>query len=370
VAPERNREMHVSSGTDLRRNPGLELVVVDGSLQLCDHEGRRSFELAGSWGLLPLLIRCAGWQRREQVVGYVRDLLGLEADAATSTIERLLSSGLLIERSSDVLEEERSALWARHGWAAAHRFQRHTELLLKIDWAAPGALRRDVDLMRRYVAAEPQPATYKAAASDLSIDLPLDRAAFGGLGAALHGDAPPATSGRVDCKGLSTYLYFGFGQTGTKQLPVTGLHVTKTTPSGGSRHPTEAYVFAVEVEGVPPGIYHYNVQHHRLDRLKRGPFATELRKDVIIHDDRPGFAPRFGLVLTSVVERSMFRYRESRSYRVVHHDVGHLLQTAALLAHGLGWRCYRGYTMRDRAIEDLLGVDRLREPAIAYAVVG
>jgi hypothetical protein len=40
--------------------------------------------------------------------------------------------------------------------------------------------------------------------------------------------------------------------------------VLKTSPSGGARHPIEAYVLVRRVTGIRPGVYHYSVKRHAL----------------------------------------------------------------------------------------------------------
>ena len=143
----------------------------------------------------------------------------------------------------------------------------------------------------------------------------------------------------------------------------------KTCPSGGSRHPTEVYVVAGDVEAIEQGLYHYSVRRHGLTRIRPGCHLARLREILFVKKDLPGFVPRAIFIYTSVVERSMFRYRESRSYRVVHHDVGHLIQNVSSIASSLGWRWYNGYSFHDDAVEEFLGVDGLTEPAMAYTAV-
>jgi Lhr-like helicase len=81
------------------------------------------------------------------------------------------------------------------------------------------------------------------------------------------------------------------------------------------------------------------------------------------------FAPKVVLVYTSRLERSMFRYREPRTYRVVQHDVGHLLETAALVAGAYRRRFYRDYACADTEVEQMLGVDYLSEPVVAFGAM-
>ena len=66
----------------------------------------------------------------------------------------------------------------------------------------------------------------------------------------------------------------------------------------------------------------------------------------------------------------MHRYRDSRSYRVMHYDIGHLLQTTAYLSNAISAQYYGGYSLHDSAVEELIGIDGIFESAMAFAAVG
>jgi hypothetical protein len=64
----------------------------------------------------------------------------------------------------------------------------------------------------------------------------------------------------------------GIAREPTRKLPL------KMTPSGGARNPYEAYVYALNVEGLPFGVYHYSAIDNTLGLLSSSPHcsATEL----------------------------------------------------------------------------------------------
>jgi len=80
--------------------------------------------------------------------------------------------------------------------------------------------------------------------------------------------------------------------------------------------------------------------------------------------------PKVVFIYTTIFERSMFRYRESRSYRVMHYDLGHVLQNTSYLARCLNQNCYRGYSLNECAAEKILKLDFLSESAMAVAALG
>jgi SagB-type dehydrogenase family enzyme len=103
----------------------------------------------------------------------------------------------------------------------------------------------------------------------------------------------------------------------------------RTSPSGGSRHPTEGYLLAYEVPGLQAGWYH--IQSDPCELV----FINMLNKEAhVISCDKQ--ASCIGMIiLTSQFKRTMYRYREPRAFRVPHMDAGHMLTTIELLAKEL-----------------------------------
>ena len=69
---------------------------------------------------------------------------------------------------------------------------------------------------------------------------------------------------------LGNLLGLTFGVRHWVKLPKIGSVAVKTSPSGGSMHPVEAYVLARNVDGLAAGFYHYSAADHRLELLKTG----------------------------------------------------------------------------------------------------
>ena len=70
---------------------------------------------------------------------------------------------------------------------------------------------------------------------------------------------------------LGTLLRLTFGvQMEGRTAAVTHV-IFKTSPSGGARHPIEAYVLALRVSGLPKGLYHFAPDSGRLHRSGAAP---------------------------------------------------------------------------------------------------
>ena len=149
---------------------------------------------------------------------------------------------------------------------------------------------------------------------------------------------------------------------GERDLPL------KTSPSGGARHPVEAYVVARRVSGLAAGIYHYHAGRHVLERIGRVPRLAQLKRYM---PNSSHFAAAPALVFfTAVLERQLWRYPYSRAYRAALIETGHVAQTFCLAATALGLAPFSVMGLADAVIEQDLGVDGIREPVLYAAGVG
>jgi SagB-type dehydrogenase family enzyme len=260
--------------------------------------------------------------------------------------------------------------WIVAGWGDALRHYLHTNLLPKLNYGSASGWLEDFGTMREKLDSDmPPPMTkhYSDAACRLSL---LADPVIQPLSAVMQKTLPFNGGRLTNLPELATILTHVFGVSGCKNLAVTGRHITKTSPSGGSRHPTEAYVVVFSIEGMEKGVYHFDAERHELALLEMGEMQTEYEQNVLGLNRRISFKPRAAIVLTSVVERSMHRYRDSRSYRVLHFDLGHLLMSCQLVAYSLGLSYLCAYSIADSAAERMLGVDGLRETAMTQILLG
>jgi SagB-type dehydrogenase family enzyme len=172
----------------------------------------------------------------------------------------------------------------------------------------------------------------------------------------------------LDLQSLGTLLDLTFRIREWMTVEGQGRVPLKTSPSGGARHPLEAYVLSVDVRGLPRGLYHYRPDRHGLERLTR----TATRKQ--IEDYLPSqywYRGAAALVLiTAVFERSRWRYDYPRGYRAVLIEAGHFCQTFLLAATWLGLAPFCSMALADSRIEGDLGVDGVNESVVYAAGVG
>jgi SagB-type dehydrogenase family enzyme len=75
-------------------------------------------------------------------------------------------------------------------------------------------------------------------------------------------------------------------------------------------------------------------------------------------------------LMTALLTRTMWKYRHSHAYRVVHLDAGHVGQTFQLVCTKLGLAPFTSAALDVRAVERVLGLDGVTEVPLYAAAVG
>jgi SagB-type dehydrogenase family enzyme len=172
----------------------------------------------------------------------------------------------------------------------------------------------------------------------------------------------------VPLEALAATLELTFGIQGWAEIPGLGRAAMKTSPSGGSLHPIEAYVVAQRVRGLGQGIYHYNADDHQLEWLGGGVTREALKRDL---GQQHWFADTaFLILMTAVFGRTQWKYDFARVYRAVLLEAGHLCQTFCLTATWQGLAPFCTIALADTKWEGLLGIDGITESVIYAAGAG
>jgi putative peptide maturation dehydrogenase len=177
---------------------------------------------------------------------------------------------------------------------------------------------------------------------------------------------------KISSADLSTMLHRVWGAIGTLELAPGAVAVKKNSPAGGGLHATEAYVLVQRAENLAPGIYHYLSMRHALEPMQQRS-QTEMRE--LMYQCAAGQewfqdAPVM-VVMAARFDRLFWKYRRhTKAWRVVHLDVGHLSQTMYLSAADLGIGAFVTAAINDRVIETALGLQTLKEGAIAIVGFG
>jgi SagB-type dehydrogenase family enzyme len=147
-----------------------------------------------------------------------------------------------------------------------------------------------------------------------------------------------------------------------------GPQQARISASAGGRHEVECYVAVFDVTGVPPGLYHYAPEVHRLELLD----ATVDRERIaeLVYAQEPSYKSAFTCLTTTVAGRLSWKYRHPRAYRLWMYDAGHYGQTFALACAALGLAPFQTVAFHDSRVESMLGVDPDEEFATYLLAAG
>ncbi|MES3023213.1 MAG: SagB/ThcOx family dehydrogenase [Pseudomonadota bacterium] len=169
-----------------------------------------------------------------------------------------------------------------------------------------------------------------------------------GLSAALR--SPQARTQGLQLAELGELLHLSAGITARR-----GGTALRASPSSGALFPSELYVLARRVAGLPAGLYHYDADHGRLARLAAGPPTI----------GAPEADDADAVVLASAIfRRTGYKYRD-RAYRYALADAGHLLENLRVAAHGQGVQARLLARFDEAHAAKAVGIDGVEEGVLA-----
>ncbi len=163
----------------------------------------------------------------------------------------------------------------------------------------------------------------------------------------------------VDQQTFSTLLRYTFGCLGRHTLSPRFFSLHKSSPSGGSLHPIEAYPVVSKVDGLTPGFYHYDTRCHGLRLVEScdpEPLAERLTRlgqgQVFVAE------AHFVVLLVARFQRNFWKYKKRiNTFNVILKDAGHLSQTFQLVATDLGLGPFYTGAIDPLAILENIGLD-------------
>lgn len=287
---------------------------------------------------------------------------GLDARFGHDAVDALLAAGLLLAGQEDDGHEDGDADFRAQGWhppaAVAHMAARWEGIDGPKGMAEAGVDTSD-GLVRQH-GLPPSPVE-PCLSPESQIDLPrIERDDFDALLDTRTTCRNYDPSAQVPLATFSQLMARVFGARGTGH-PAPGFDVYKrTSPSGGSLHPTDCWLIVQRVEGIPPGLYRYRIDTHALepvipgiapprpgdagtmplgDAAPRAWTADELQAFARIAVAGQDFFASAAVlcVLAPRFHRNFWKYRNhAKAYRVCVLDVGHLSQTLQLCATQAG----------------------------------
>lgn len=173
---------------------------------------------------------------------------------------------------------------------------------------------------------------------------------------------------------LAPLLAHTFGAQGVTRWSEDFELLRRSSPSGGSLHPIEAFVLAIRVENIDPGFYHYDSRSHSLVRVSKSELSTSETQHLAVKlcSGQKWAGDAHVLVfLIARYDRSFWKYRQNRrAYDVVQMDAGHLSQTFYLIAAALKLGVFVSGALDFSAVEAILDLDDARRGAVCVLGCG
>ena len=199
-----------------------------------------------------------------------------------------------------------------------------------------------------------QPKVFKEYPGITSLSLPRElQIPKGNLSAILKEPEAQTVAGELNLETLSLLLLLSYTHTARARHPE-GDFFFRSAASAGALYPTEIYVATRDVKDIDNGLYHFAIQNHALDSLRKG--------------DVPGMVDRershLTFFLTAIFFRSAWKYR-ARAYRYHLLDTGHVVENSILALKAMGLPFTVSYDFDDDSVNRLLGLDEQKEGALA-----
>lgn len=164
----------------------------------------------------------------------------------------------------------------------------------------------------------------------------------------------------IDLKALSSTLLLAYTLT-ARSRHADGDFYYRSAASAGALYPTEIYVATKSVKGLDDGLYHFAIQHQGLVPLRKQDLSRVVTAITRSDETR---TPAVTFFLSAVFFRSAWKYRD-RSYRYHLLDTGHVAENLILALMALDLPFDLSYDFDDQKVNDLLGLDELREVTLA-----
>jgi SagB-type dehydrogenase family enzyme len=166
---------------------------------------------------------------------------------------------------------------------------------------------------------------------------------------------------------LSTLLCMALGVHGARDVAAGRAAYRRTVTNSGNLGSVEAYPVVLNVDGVAPGIYHFDSVRHDLALLSAGVFRDWLRELVLFQLEFAEAA--VAIVLTCAYGRLKAKYGP-RGFRLGLLDIGHVSENVYLLATALGLAVCATAGFVDEELDRALGLDGLNTGASLVLLVG
>lgn len=302
---------------------------------------------------------------------------GIDASAVSAdpaAVARLVERGVILsDDPAQAVHCARDAALRAGGWWGPAALLQRLSRWDGVDVAAMQAEEGNTGISRLLQQHGPPP-TDSFRVRDAADAISLPAPAVGALDAlfAARSTCRNFDDSSVRIQDLSQVLHRVFGAQASQQLAPGAVMLKKNSPSGGSLHPVEAYVLTQRVDGIAPGLHHYQCVEHALEpmQLLGAAEASQLAHELVA--GQPWFANAPVLVLMAArFDRTFWKYPDhAKAWKVIQLDAGHLSQNFYLSATDLGYGAFVTAAINDACAERVFELDGVCTGAVAVCGFG
>lgn len=309
--------------------------------------------------LVDWLLRCHAAAETDELARSLSTATKVDGAAARQLVDNLIATQVLLPDGTHADERDHLAKWGAFGWRDAADFHLATFGLRFIPDEVDGITYADYfsQMVEDSESAGEQP---PAAIAQNGARVPEPDVLRGELEPSLGdvlGLAEPINrfeGRRVAYTDFLPPLRSAFGV----QRTVGGLlgpHHLRSYPSGGARHPFEAYVVSKGLDDLPVGVYYFDPVAGQLIELPEHGDATQI--DPACFGKGGILTAGAVVVVTCRWLRHSWKYRYARSYRMLMLEIGHIVQAInlSMISHGLN--VYHCPSINDRLLREVLAID-------------
>lgn len=307
-----------------------------------------------------IFVACAKPIIKSKLFEFLVPKLHIDVEQFENALKSLVSKNIIIQREKQ--EDYRQLFenylsWTKSGWDNAANYHFFTWDAPFLDYTKQGQGHEiDRTKMVGYQSRQPDVDRYK------KYDTPLRNIPLPSLNSFL----PAKLAQNLTASERIQYLLsIAFGKNGEKTCHWIDVPLLRrTSPSGGCRHPTEGYFLSLNLKDIKNGFYHIQTDPISLCLIssQNDSFTEEFKTEK--ESNITGV-----IVVTCVFERNMYRYREPRTFRTVHMDIGHILATIEMLGKELHVKTRIRLNFNEIAILEQIGVSRLEEGVMAVVTL-
>lgn len=344
-------------------SPLFKITRLDQEGRVVLHAGsgdeRGHFAMDGA-GAQPLIAWLFSFDPSEEVhlAEAVAAATDMGSEPSRDFVRSMIEAKVLVPAGSQADAQRQIAGWGGFGWRDAADFHLATFGLRFIPDEVDGVSYEDYfsRMVDDVESAGEQPAAFSPRGGTPVAELPDQPAELATLDDVLSKAEP---INRFDGRRVSRGEFMpALRQAFGVQRSVGGMlgeHHLRSYPSGGARHPFEAYVVSKGLDDLPAGVYYFDPIVGQLVAMAEHGDAELI--DTACFGKGGILTAGAVVVLTCRWLRHSWKYRYDRSYRMLMLEVGHIVQAINLAMLGHGLNVYHCPSINDRTLRQILAID-------------